>query len=191
MNETIYQEVINADTLHRKLTGVHGGAQQSLKEMSEVIEYLNGRKFNNFVEVGTARGGSFFIYTNLLVNPYKHATGFDIEYYPEHTPTLEYLKKSYDADILIGNAHLLVDKIDNTIDLLHIDGWHSFDAVQSDFNRWYPKVISGGIILLHDTVLHDGCVAFRKSLENTNYNIKTFYEGVGSKQPGISVVIKN
>lgn len=40
---------------------------------------------------------------------------------------------------------------DGSVDLLHIDGHHSYESVKANFDSWIAKVREGGVVLLHDT----------------------------------------
>jgi hypothetical protein len=65
----------------------------------------------------------------------------------------------YNRQNYSGFSTLIRDTFDNaihqfadeTIDILHIDGLHTYEAVKHDFETWFPKVRPGGIVLLHDT----------------------------------------
>ena len=45
---------------------------------------------------------------------------------------------------------------DKPVELIFIDGNHDYNFVKSDFELWFPKVVEGGVMSFHDSILHEG-----------------------------------
>lgn len=80
------------------------------------------------------------------------------------------------------------DYPDNSIDLLHIDGLHTYKAVKHDFETWFPKVQQNGIILLHDTDVREWGFGIYKLFNQIKKNFKTIEF---THSYGLGVIFKN
>ena len=87
---------------------------------------------------------------------YKFVKGLKNRFYAEQK--IKFLRKTFKE----ANK----DFRDNSIDLLHIDGLHTYKAVKGDFEMWLPKMKKNGVVFLHDiTVPHFGVRRFWAEIE--------------------------
>lgn len=63
---------------------------------------------------------------------------------------------------------------DNSIDLLHVDGLHTYEAVKHDYENWKSKVKNTGAVFFHDISERNGDFGVYKLWEDLKKNFYTF-----------------
>jgi len=138
------------------------------------------------VELGTHYGASFFAFLQagkdfqinaefVAVDTWvgeEHAGHYGEEVFDIVNSTIREFFEKQNVRLLrktFDNA--LSDVEDGSIDLLHIDGFHSYEAVSYDYLTWLPKLSKNGIVLFHDIAPSSG------------YGSAKFWEDTKKKHP--------
>lgn len=131
-----------------------------------IIQFLRP---NVLVELGVHTGNSFNAFcqavkgNNLPSKCYgvdlwlgdKHAGFYDNEIYNTISKQVNAHFRGF-AELIRKDFNEAVHQFaDQSIDLLHIDGLHSYEAVSNDFNTWLPKMSKKGVVLFHDTQVRE------------------------------------
>lgn len=126
---------------------------------------VNAHQPRCIVELGTYAGYSYFSFCQAAclldekIECYAIDTWEGDEHAGHYPQEVFQQVKEYNGQHYAGISHLVKSTFNNalslfkngTIDLLHIDGNHSYESVKEDFLQWLPKMSSKGIILFHDT----------------------------------------
>ncbi len=119
------------------------------------------------VELGVARGISFFAFCQAIKDSKLKTKIYGIDTWEGDKHTGQYDQKIFAQVKNINSTYYpklntsffkqTFDKAvpkftDSGIDLLHIDGYHTYEAVAHDYQTWLPKMSANGIILFHDII---------------------------------------
>jgi len=158
---------------------------------------IREQKPEKFVELGVHNGFSYFVACQAIKECNIEANAFAIDHWIgdeqagffdnsvfEGVEVINAKYSEFSTLLKMSFDDALAKFDDSSIDLLHIDGFHSYESVRKDFESWISKMDSNGIILLHDVhVRRDsfGVYLFWKEIKS---KFKTI-EFVGSHGLGI------
>lgn len=179
---------------------------QDEDEILELLRGLDEIKPKVVVEIGTAGGGTLFLFPHVAS---KDATIISIdlpggkfgEGYPKwKIPLFKAFKLPSQKLYLIradSHSQEILEKAKNIlngrkVDFLFIDGDHTYEGVKKDFEMYGPLVKESGIIAFHDIDVHSpetGCEVskFWREIKG-NYISKEIVKDWGQKGCGIGVL---
>ncbi|MBA3352935.1 MAG: class I SAM-dependent methyltransferase [Blastocatellia bacterium] len=122
-----------------------------------------------FVELGVDRGVSYCTFCQAVksVGTGTQCFGIDTwqgdEHAGERSEEVQTKLREHHDPLYSGFSKLvrstfdeaLASFADGTIDLLHIDGFHTYDAVRHDHETWLSKMSDMGIVIFHDTTVRE------------------------------------
>lgn len=137
-------------------------------ELIEFAHFVQAERPRTVLEIGTRSGGTFFLLCRLS-DPRAMVISLDLPggrwgggYGAYRVPVIHRMKQPRQSLHLVrGDSHDAAtrDRVRRIlarrpIDLLFIDGDHSYDGVRQDFEMYAPLVRPGGAVVLHDIVAH-------------------------------------
>lgn len=148
------------------------GAVQKISELSNMLRLADQQPLNTVVEVGSAKGGTFWALAQLAADdalmasidipggsPIDVRNGQDVYGDRDRERFRRLVKETQrcrliDADSQkLSTMEMLADTLGpRKIDLLFIDADHRLDGVTRDFNLYSPLVKEGGLIVFHDMI---------------------------------------
>ena len=141
---------------------------QMKTEITKFIKLIARFQPKLVLEIGTARGGTLFLLSKFS-NKDAHIISIDLpggKYgggypYPLRVFYKSFISNNQTITLIRKNSHLTstfqkLKKIlkNRKLDLLFIDGDHTYEGVKKDFEMYSPLVKKNGIVAFHDIVIH-------------------------------------
>ena len=133
----------------------HHGANQKVAEFAGLIHLVSERELNVVLEIGTAHGGTYWTWCH-LATPTAHLVSIDLPGNDQWSARVRsYPRRRQTQTLIRADSHdpqtvRSLDWLRASVDLMFIDGDHSYEGVRADFENYAPLVRPGGLIAFHD-----------------------------------------
>ncbi len=181
---------------------------QNRFEITEFLKYIAKIQPKLILEIGTARGGTLYLLSRFS-SPKAHVISLDLPGgihgggYPRfRIPFFKtFASKNQKLSLIRENSHdtstfTKIIKLlkDHKLDLLFIDGDHTYEGVKKDFEMYAPLVKKNGIIAFHDIAVHSpeiNCYVDKFWNEiKKDFNFREIFKEGDPRSLGIGVIKK-
>lgn len=144
------------------LRNVHFAWQGHIPFAAWIVAVMKPRVL---VELGTFSGTSYAAFCQSVRDERLGTKCFAVDTWQGDAHSLCYGNEVHDDLAAFNREHFadfstllrlnfdeaLAKFADKSVDLMHIDGFHTYDAVKHDFETWAPKLSDNAVVLFHDT----------------------------------------
>jgi predicted O-methyltransferase YrrM len=140
-------------------------AAQKATELAPLIALLRRRRLRAVLEIGTERGGTFHVWTR-LAEPGAQLISVDwpeaaVQELAGEDELRAMGRERQQIDVVRGDSHTDATRArieralaGRRLDVLFVDGDHSYEGVRRDFELYSPLVRGGGLVVFHDVLRH-------------------------------------
>ena len=164
---------------------------QIKEEISNLLTIISGRNIKNVLEIGSANGGTLFMIAKTM-RPDSRIISLDFGYTKFAGLILLAKRILFSSFLSTGKVTLInadshkdetrtkvIREMRGTLDLLFIDGDHSYDGVERDFEMYKTLVKEGGLVVFHDIV---------KRTPESDCNVKKFWDEIKEDYDYIEII---
>ena len=157
------EKIIYNNELHYYLNNIYESS--AWKGHLKLADYLVKKyKPNVVVDLGVDYGHSTFSFAGPGIGNVYGIDWFEGDIHAGLRNTYNIVNDTYNLlynlnylpnkniEFIKGDFNVVAKKFNHKIDILHIDGLHTYEAVKNDFDTWIQKTDYNSIILMHDVI---------------------------------------
>jgi len=119
------------------------------------------------------------------IDPYNGNEGEDVKEhtgYSTYNNVMQIMENNTitNAEVIVGDSASISKTWDKTIDILHIEGFHTYKTIKAEYDHWLRYLRSNGTILFHYKQNEkNGADVYFKELEENKTGYTLFFEQIG------------
>lgn len=170
---------------------------QKRTEVLRLLEVVRALRPSSVCEIGAAGGGTAFLFAHAAA-PDALVVSIDLSFGAGRRTALEGFARAGQRVVTVeGDSHR-ADTLEavraqlegRLLDLLYLDGDHSYEGVAEDFRMYAPLVRAGGLVVFHD-IVPDYLTRYGVETPSRTGGVPRFWDELKSSAASLEEIIED